>query len=681
MFNNMFSVRREQTIKMTIIRNKQLNKSLTILKWLILHSTACPVAQRQYIQITVYWLQKIDELASRQGIQWTCDHFKNVRALSIAYLSGNGKTSAKRFIRLTSEGIPAILGPLIPLLRSKDETDIKILLTLLKVTKTLRTAPRPDVTPITNDPTGSLSILPEEALQAFFDSVNIERGSLIPQWSEYHLSTRSSPIKGPATEAALRELELMKNQPQLLEAICVFGGETIRHYIEILTQVNLPKPEIESCLHRLVPISDKEGKTRVVAIINYWSQTVLKPFHDNILSLLSHFSGDMTFNQESFTDGKMKGPYYCYDLKDATDRFPISLQRQVVEYVTSEEHSEAWAHMLVHYPYEFNGKQVLYKTGQPMGAYSSWAIFSLTHHLIVHYAARNVGIRNFRAYWLLGDDIVIRNREVALEYQRIMLLLGVEFSSTKTIISDHFCEFASRHFIDGREVTGFSCNGLMELNSIPELVEFFRTMVRHGWHIPHGNPPDLIKSLAKVLHLKHSFTREQLQVLWLFPLREALTCNTTLEKASMLSYLSCFNYGGKLLRDSLLLILEEKLENELEFVVDKSVTWARALSHICLSLTQDLGTDSPPLSPNVVPLIGAFNSLRNLTKTRQRELFQLRRDSEPNNLEWVTKVQMLHTLPDVSQAMRGRGSVLILRSNASLILKAWKHAKRVRAEM
>jgi len=30
------------------------------------------------------------------------------------------------------------------------------------------------------------------------------------------------------------------------------------------------------------------------------------------------------------------------------------------------------------------GGLISYKVGQPMGAYSSWTAFTLTHHLVVH---------------------------------------------------------------------------------------------------------------------------------------------------------------------------------------------------------------------------------------------------------------------------------------------------------
>jgi len=666
-------------MKQTII-NLQLNKVATILKWLVLNLTACPNTRNKYSQVTYYWIGTIDDLLSRQGTKWVCDHFKEVRALTIQYLSGK-KPTAKRFIKQNAKGLPRILGPLLDLVYSGDETDIKFLLTLLKVTKCLRTEPRPDITPITKEPTGSLAVLPEEVLQTFFDGANIKRGSLIPHWSEYHLSTKSSPLRGPATVKALEELVILRDNPTLLESIKTFGGNTISHYISVLINLNLPKPPVGSSLRRLLPISDKEGKTRLVAILDYWSQTVLKCFHDAVLPLLSNFQSDMTFNQESFSQGKMSGPYYCFDLKDATDRFPISLQKQVVEFMTTSAHAEAWVDMLTHYPYDLKGCQVFYKTGQPMGAYSSWAIFTLCHHLIVHYASALAGKARFKSYWILGDDIVIRNHEVAKYYQEIMNSLGVEFSPSKTIVSENFCEFASRHFRDGKEVTGFSCNGLLELKTIPELIEFWRTMVRHGWHIPHGNPPGLFMSLSKVLKIKHSFTKEQLNVLWLFPIKETLTLSTGLERASALSALSCFPKGGEILRSSLLEILEEKLETELDFVIEKSVDWAKALSHICLQLTLDSGTDGPPLPPSVVPIIGAWHVLRALANSRLREMFQQRREHQAFDLDWVASMPMLHTVPDVNLALKQRRSVLILRSNASLVLKAWKHAKKTRAEI
>lgn len=72
-------------------------------------------------------------------------------------------------------------------------------------------------------------------------------------------------------------------------------------------------------------------------------------------------------------------------------------------------------------------------------------MLALTHHLIVQYCALKCGIYNFSDYALLGDDIVIRHREVAKYYYRFMTKdLGVEINEYKSLISPDTFEFAKR---------------------------------------------------------------------------------------------------------------------------------------------------------------------------------------------------------------------------------------------
>lgn len=85
-----------------------------------------------------------------------------------------------------------------------------------------------------------------------------------------------------------------------------------------------------------------------------------------------------------------------------------------------------------------------YSVGQPMGAYSSWAAFALTHHVVVQWAAYKCGHTNFKDYILLGDDIVIKNNDVALKYISLMRKWGVDISINKTHVSKHTYEFAKR---------------------------------------------------------------------------------------------------------------------------------------------------------------------------------------------------------------------------------------------
>lgn len=66
--------------------------------------------------------------------------------------------------------------------------------------------------------------------------------------------------------------------------------------------------------------------------------------------------------------------------------------------------------------------------------------------MIVRYAATKVGYKDFRDYLILGDDIVIAGEKVAIEYKKVILSLGVEISSRKSLVprTRLGCEFASK---------------------------------------------------------------------------------------------------------------------------------------------------------------------------------------------------------------------------------------------
>jgi hypothetical protein len=55
-------------------------------------------------------------------------------------------------------------------------------------------------------------------------------------------------------------------------------------------------------LGRLHALYEPAGKIRVIAIVDYWTQMVLKPLHDWMFKLLKNIPMDATFDQE----GKVK---------------------------------------------------------------------------------------------------------------------------------------------------------------------------------------------------------------------------------------------------------------------------------------------------------------------------------------------------------------------------------------
>jgi len=98
-----------------------------------------------------------------------------------------------------------------------------------------------------------------------------------------------------------------------------------------------------------------------------------------------------------------------------------------------------------------------------MGAYSSWATFALSHHVVVRLAAKRAGFPvSFSNYALLGDDIVIANDVVAAEYRTILEGLGVSVSEHKTHVSQDTYEFAKRWIHRGHEIFGAPLGSLFE---------------------------------------------------------------------------------------------------------------------------------------------------------------------------------------------------------------------------
>lgn len=125
---------------------------------------------------------------------------------------------------------------------------------------------------------------------------------------------------------------------------------------------------------------------------------------------------------------------------------------------------------------------------------------ALTHHFIVRWAAVRAGIPHFRQYILLGDDLVIANAAVALQYRLLCAALDMPISEAKTHVSDDTFEFAKRWFVSGVEFTGFSVGGLLSVwKSYALLHNYLETQRLHGWCLEIDRLPGLISAIYRIL--------------------------------------------------------------------------------------------------------------------------------------------------------------------------------------
>lgn len=86
---------------------------------------------------------------------------------------------------------------------------------------------------------------------------------------------------------------------------------------------------------RLSIVYDQAGKARIIAVVNFWVQLILKPLHESIFRFLKEVPQDGTFDQFGPLDRIRSSPleghkFHCFDLSSATDRLPMDLQVDVL---------------------------------------------------------------------------------------------------------------------------------------------------------------------------------------------------------------------------------------------------------------------------------------------------------------------------------------------------------------
>jgi hypothetical protein len=342
-----------------------------------------------------------------------------------------------------------------------------------------------------------------------------------PVWRKYHFSLRAGPSGGPAIFGALADLRAAPHA--LREAIASVGGEEIRRKMDsllefsstVLSDLSLRTVSpMKGVIRRVVGIPDREGKTRVIAIGDYWSQTALKPFHDLLFRILKRIPQDMTFHQGAFVDTMRKWgegvTLYSVDLSSATDRFPIRVISDVLKGGFPDEFVEAWEHIMVGYPFQGPEGEVRYSVGNPMGLYSSWASFALAHHFVMFQCCQELSISWRRAkYVILGDDVLIGDSRLGELYQVRVKSLGIDVSPLKTFTSPLVCEFAKRYFFKGEEVTPFPVSAVeATLGDVSLLVSTIIGEERKGF-FPRSGIPGAVKNLSKILHHRGVFARHR----------------------------------------------------------------------------------------------------------------------------------------------------------------------------
>jgi hypothetical protein len=280
--------------------------------------------------------------------------------------------------------------------------------------------------------------------------------NFIPSWVQritplklcemkYHYTIKNGP-NGHALLSSDSDISAVMNDPKLFGAIQVVQDK-LNDSRPMNTFINT-----DVGIHsKLTQFPEKAGKTRTIAVIDYYSQRCLKPLHKGVMNILASLVSDGTYSHQNvgkFAQQKTKEKSYifCADLTAFTDRFPAQIQRVLLdELVKDSDLSQAFWTLLAErtFTVAWSGEQVTYQCGQPMGAYASWPLCSLAHHLLVEYSANLAGIKSSKSsYRLIGDDVIITDRKIAQNYVKIIQSLGIEINYSKTVESTDSSDYS-----------------------------------------------------------------------------------------------------------------------------------------------------------------------------------------------------------------------------------------------
>lgn len=448
---------RDNSLFAYLLNSKELNKYFELLISLY------PITDGRMLLITRNLRDNIDILWRNNGAEYTVTYLKEANRIFQFFVAGNPQKSSLPTMIGAPSGLPSILPPghrdlLINKTSHRDFANVvRIIFALLGCYRLIVYKGKLKLETIT-EPSDSMGVNPWElglCLSTKFKGL-FERMTL----KDYDYKLLSLSTAGPNNKVsilsasldaiALRNSDILDHLHYLSSYFKIGVYSLLEQELKVLETIKGRGTEL---LGKLSIKEEPAGKRRVFAIVDIWTQSVLKPMHDQVFSILKLIEQDGAFDQikpvKALIKSNTEGKTFCFDLSAATDRFPISVQVDVLSFLYNRNVAESWKQLLVNRSYYLSETKQSYRyaTGQPMGALSSWGVFSLCHHVIVQIAATRVGIRSwFTQYALLGDDIVITNEEVANEYFKIMTEeLKVSINKSKSLQSSiGVMEFAKR---------------------------------------------------------------------------------------------------------------------------------------------------------------------------------------------------------------------------------------------
>jgi hypothetical protein len=430
--------------------------------------------------------------------------------LSFRYLRSNKYTDTQRALGLLLVLQSELYGPGV-LLTKENAKFAALVFTVLQSWRVISIYTEPNYDTVTD---GDSSTADKDAVGKEIASVMNEFGPKHEDFKEvlaaetrswrFRVSEKGGP-NGRATVSATADARAFTKEGEVFNAFVSLADKLgmfqIVGNLFAMSKASVPHGGghvTDEVLGRLHVIQELGGKARIVAILDYWTQTLLYPLHYAFKPFLKSLPMDGVYDQTSAAlrvkewSENPDSTIYSFDLSAATDRFPLWFQQKVLGILLKDTAAAGyWATLLTGRNYKTaDGTKLRYNTGQPMGALTSFNIFTFSHHVAVQIAAsRAKKALPFTEYVIIGDDVTINSKDVAGEYKTLMSELDVGISLSKSVLHSEGLlpagELAKRLFINGIELSTIPVKMLARLPRFGKLAPAVQDyMVTRGFISP-----------------------------------------------------------------------------------------------------------------------------------------------------------------------------------------------------
>jgi len=442
----------------------------------VLSATAEGLCDINIHHLNILYRELVRKYEFHHGKNFMVKRMKDLNAIAERYAMRQPIEPIK-FLKSDVEGFPLVLTAFKPYLRNENLQIVKIALSIFRSCELLRLPPHHDISTVLQKPKYDQTVV--EDIIRYIPKFVRKLSKLQYKPMIYHFTVKNGP-NGPALATSDKDLFAVRQDVNIYRALRTVS-EKLKDKRGFPDDSYLAEgPGIHS---KLTQFSEKAGKTRTIAVVDYYSQRALYPLHKALMAILRKLPSDGTFshrNVGNYAKEATKNKIFVAtsDMTAFTDLFPSILQRELL-YTMEKDRDLASAFWTLlaerQFTVAWSGDLVTYGTGQPMGAYASWPLCTLAHHLVMHYCAYKHRIRGVHRYYrILGDDNVRTNEVLSVSYEETLRALGCELNPSKGTLSRagvlySSAEVAKRLYLNGIDISPLT-PGLLDQYNKPTLI-------------------------------------------------------------------------------------------------------------------------------------------------------------------------------------------------------------------